>query len=230
MSTLERSLIRAIGRGNVKTVTTLIQEGADVNAIVDIYAITPMMVGRREVIKKRVRKKNFTPRMSDSQPPPTNDIISMFNNLVNYLKSKTVDDETTRKDVAHVISTSEHLMTYFSTLKKSEEEEKKEETKLIEGIMTPLVEVIKDNALQEIHIGFNVVDREVGRTMYFKMTPQTPFQKVFSSFVKRVLYANGGDSVDVEVKTSFFIFVFHFQLTNTKHIYIETSYCLREED
>jgi hypothetical protein len=165
-------------------------------------------VKRREVKRREVVKKNFTPKMSEPQPPPSNDIISMFNNLVNYLKSHTVDDETTRKDVANVITTSEHIVTYLSTLTKKEEDiEVKEEKKsnVIEDIVNPMCNVVDTipDVPQEIRIGINEISREVGRSVFYKMTPQTKFQKVFSSFLKRLLFSNGDDSNEIEVNTYF---------------------------
>jgi hypothetical protein len=149
--------------------------------------------------------------MSDPQPPLTRDIISMFNNLVKYLKSKTIDDKPTKEDVENVISTSEHIMTYLSTLKKEEEENKEqkeeEQTKIADDSVHRLPVQI-GAVTDDFHIGINVNDGEVGRTLYFKMTPHTSFQKVFSSFVKRTLYANSDDSVDIKVKTSFIFFSF----------------------
>lgn len=135
-------------------------------------------------------------------PPPTHDIISMFNNLVSYLKSKTVDDETTRKDVANVISSSEHLVTYLSNLQKRDDIEEDTKKETIKEVVAPLMKVLTDVPVvpqEMMQIGINEISREVGRTIYFKMTPQTTFQKVFSSFVKRLLFATGDDSAEIEV-------------------------------
>jgi hypothetical protein len=133
-------------------------------------------------------------------PPPVHDIISMFNNLVSYLKSATLDDETTRKDIANGISSSEHLVTYLSNLQKRDDIEEDIKKETIREVVAPLMKVFTDVPAvvpQEIiHIGINEISREVGRTIYFKMTPQTTFQKVFSSFVKRLLFATD-DEIEV---------------------------------
>lgn len=156
--------------------------------------------------------------MSEPQPPPpSNDIISMFNNLVNYLKSHTVDDEITRKDVANVISTSDHIVTYLSTLAKKDDIEEMEEktSKVIETIGNPMCNVVATipDVPQEIHIGINEISREVGRSVFYKMTPQTKFQKVFSSFLKRLLFSNGDDSKEIEVTLYFLKYVIYYYTT-----------------
>jgi hypothetical protein len=137
--------------------------------------------------------------MSDAAaplPPPSADLISVFNNLISYLKSKTVvdSDESTRNDVENVIASSELLLSYLSNNKKKDE------------ITPPVVPE------SEIRIGVNEINRDSGRTIYFKMKPETAFQKVFSTFVKRMIFANGDESHELEVRDDILVltFFYHF--------------------